>query len=40
MEYDRDFQNEAATRLPIPVISTHALLGLGGLMFGGSSIPW
>ena len=32
MEYDRDFQNEAATRLPIPVISTHALLGLGGLM--------
>ena len=32
MEYDRDFQSEAATRLPIPVISTHALLGIGGLI--------
>ena len=31
MEYDRDFQSAAATRLPVPVISTHALLGLGGL---------
>jgi hypothetical protein len=32
MEYDRDYQNEAATRLPIPVISAHALLGMGGLL--------
>ena len=30
MEYDRDFQRAAATRLPVPVISTHALLGIGG----------
>ena len=32
MEYDREYQSEAATRLPIPVISAHALLGLGGLL--------
>jgi hypothetical protein len=32
MEYDRDFQAAAATRLPVPVISAHALLGIGGLM--------
>jgi hypothetical protein len=32
MEYDRDFQSAAATRLPVPVISAHALLGIGGLM--------
>ena len=32
IEYDREFQSSAATRLPIPVISLHATLGLGGLM--------
>jgi manganese efflux pump family protein len=32
MEYDRDYQSAAATRLPVPVISAHALLGIGGLM--------
>ena len=32
IEYDREFQTAAATRLPVPVISAHALLGLGGLM--------
>jgi len=32
MEYDREFQSAAATRLPVPVISTHALLGMGGLL--------
>ena len=32
IEYDREFQQTAATRLPVPVISVHALLGLGGLM--------
>jgi hypothetical protein len=32
MEYDREFQSTAATRLPVPVISVHALLGMGGLM--------
>jgi hypothetical protein len=35
MEYDRDFQSVAATRLPVPVISTHALLGVGGLLVWG-----
>jgi manganese efflux pump family protein len=35
MEYDRDFQATAATRLPVPVISTHALLGGGGLLVWG-----
>ena len=32
IEYDPEFQSAAATRLPVPVISTHALLGLCGLM--------
>jgi hypothetical protein len=32
VEYDRDFQGAAATRLPVPVISAHALLGMGGLV--------
>jgi hypothetical protein len=32
MEYDREYQSSAATRLPVPVISAHALLGIGGLM--------
>ncbi len=31
IEYDREFQSVAATRLPIPVISTHALLAVAGL---------
>lgn len=35
MEYDRDFQSVAATRLPPPVISAHALLGIGGLTVWG-----
>jgi hypothetical protein len=35
MEYDREFQSSAATRLPIPVISAHALLGIGGLLLWG-----
>jgi hypothetical protein len=32
IEYDSEFQTATATRLPVPVISAHALLGLGGLM--------
>ena len=32
IEYDPEFQSASATRLPVPVISAHALLGLGGLM--------
>jgi hypothetical protein len=31
VEYDSEFQSAAATRLPVPVISAHALLGMGGL---------
>jgi len=36
MEYDPQFQSAAATRLPIPVISTHALLGMAGLLLWGA----
>jgi hypothetical protein len=32
IEYDAEFQSAAATRLPVPVISLHAFLGLSGLM--------
>jgi hypothetical protein len=32
IEYDREFQSAAATRLPVPVISAHVLLAIGGLM--------
>jgi hypothetical protein len=35
MEYDRDYQSAAHTRLPVPVISTHALLGISGLLVWG-----
>ena len=38
MEYDRDFQTGAATRLPVLVISTHALLGVGGA-YGVGLLP-
>ena len=31
IEYDREFQSAAATRLPVPVIGTHALLAFSGL---------
>jgi len=36
MEYDPEFQSAAATRLPVPLISTHALLGMAGLLLWGS----
>jgi hypothetical protein len=32
IEYDREFQTGARTRLPIPVISAHAVLAVGGLV--------
>jgi len=32
IEYDPEFQTAAATRLPVPVISAHALLGVLSLM--------
>lgn len=32
MEYDRELQSRAATRLPVPMVSAHALLGMGGLL--------
>jgi len=35
IEYDREFQSAAATRLPVPVISAHALLATGGLVVWG-----
>jgi hypothetical protein len=31
IEYDPDFQRAAATRLPVPVVSSHVLLAVGGL---------
>jgi hypothetical protein len=32
IEYDREFQSAAATRLPVPVISTHVMLAVSGLV--------
>jgi hypothetical protein len=32
IEYDREFQSAVATRLPVPVISAHALLAMAGLI--------
>jgi len=32
IEYDPDFQRASATRLPVPVVSSHALLAVGGLV--------
>ena len=32
IEYDSEFQSAAATRLPVPVISAHALLAVAGLV--------
>ncbi|HMG64001.1 MAG TPA: hypothetical protein VK599_13715 [Streptosporangiaceae bacterium] len=32
IEYDREFQTSARTRLPVPVISSHALLAVTGLV--------
>jgi hypothetical protein len=32
IEYDRDVQAASATRLPVPVVSAHALLAVGGLI--------
>jgi hypothetical protein len=47
IEYDRDFQSAAATRLPVPVISGHALLAISGLgvwgaylLFGSDDLAW
>ena len=47
IEYDREFQTAAATRLPVPVISAHALLGvfslmlwIGYLLLGKQRLAW
>jgi hypothetical protein len=47
IEYDPEFQSAAATRLPVPVISTHALAGLfslmlwvGYLLLGAKPLAW
>jgi hypothetical protein len=36
IEYDGEFQSAAATRLPVPVISAHALLAVAGLVVWGA----
>lgn len=36
IEYDREFQTAARTRLPVPVISSHALLAVTGLVIWGA----
>jgi hypothetical protein len=36
IEYDHEFQTAAATRLPVPVISAHALLAVTGLAVWGA----
>jgi hypothetical protein len=36
IEYDREFQSAAKTRLPIPVVSAHALLAVTGLVVWGA----
>lgn len=36
IEYDRGYQTAAATRLPVPVISAHALLALAGVVVWGA----
>ncbi|HEY1643431.1 MAG TPA: hypothetical protein VGG35_22290 [Streptosporangiaceae bacterium] len=38
IEYDRGYQTAAATRLPVPVISAHALLAVAGLVVWGAYI--
>jgi hypothetical protein len=47
IEYDREFQSVAATRLPVPVISSHALLAVIGmvlwavyLLTGSPGLDW
>jgi hypothetical protein len=47
IEYDREFQSAAATRLPVPVIGLHALLAIIGmgvwtsfLITGRSGLSW
>lgn len=38
IEYDREFQGAAASRLPVPVIAAHALLAVGGLVLWGINL--
>jgi len=47
IEYDPEFQSAAATRLPVPAISAHALLGIfslmlwiGYLLLGKQPLAW
>ena len=47
IEYDRDFQSTAATRLPSPVLAAHVLFACGGLavwiayvMFDSDRLAW
>lgn len=40
IEYDKDFQSVAATRLPPPVLAGHALAAGGGLVLWISYLIW
>lgn len=40
IEYDKDFQSVAATRLPPPVLAGHALAAAGGLMLWIAYLVW
>lgn len=40
IEYDKDFQSVAATRLPPPVLAGHALVASGGLMLWIAYLIW
>jgi hypothetical protein len=40
IEYDRDFQTAAATRLPVPVLTSHVLVAGGGLLLWIGYLIW
>jgi manganese efflux pump family protein len=40
IEYDRDFQSVAATRLPPPVLTGHVLVAGGGLLLWIAYLIW
>jgi len=40
IEYDKDFQAAAATRLPPPVLAGHVLVAAGGLALWTSYLIW
>jgi hypothetical protein len=40
IEYDRDFQTAASTRLPVPVLTSHVLVAGGGLLLWIGYLIW